>query len=134
MYFHGFFQRVIISLREIIKFSQPEIIHGTDWGPLHIFNRYTAWSSCGTSNNRSRGCLWLSCLDPLDPLDPLPLTGQPCLASTKEQAPSPIWYGKAGWYPGCGRVSPSLRKGGGYRGGKREELEGEEGGEVLIEI
>jgi hypothetical protein len=50
-------------------------IHGLDVHTpfpcdLHICSRYTAWSSWGSPNNRSRGCHWLCCL----PVDLTPLT------------------------------------------------------------
>lgn len=80
----------------------------TDLSTLHIYNRYTTWSSCGTPNSRS----WLCCL----PLDLLPITGLPCIASMGEDGPSHIstWYAKAGWYP----WEASKR---GVREGRREE-------------
>jgi hypothetical protein len=64
---------------------QPESIRGMDLGPLHICNKCENWSSYGTCNIRSRGCLWLYCL----PLDSFPLTGMPCLRSIEEDVPSP---------------------------------------------
>ena len=51
--------------------------------PAHI-SRCAAWSTCGSPNSWSRGCLRveLSCL----PLDPFPLAGLPCPASVGESA------------------------------------------------
>ena len=46
----------------------------------------TAWSSCVTSKNMSKGCLCLSCLT----LDSFFLAGKPCLASIEEDTTSPI--------------------------------------------
>jgi hypothetical protein len=66
-----------------------------DWPRLsHICYSCTAWSSCGTPNSGSWGCLWLCCLS----LGPL---GLPCLASMGEDAPSltATWCARAGWYP-----------------------------------
>jgi hypothetical protein len=36
---------------------QPKSMQGVDLGPLHICSKYAAWSSCGSSNNWSGGCL-----------------------------------------------------------------------------
>jgi hypothetical protein len=112
-----------------------ESVHGTDLVPLQVCNRCTAWSSSGTSKNKSRSYPWLSCL----PLDPLPLTGMPCLASIEEGAPSsaqldmsrqvdihrrfPLLWGEGGvmWEGGTGKKK---RKGTlrlGYTGNKVNE-------------
>ena len=64
---------------------QPKRMHGLDLSPLYICSRYAAWSSCGSPNNWSRGCLWLCCL----PLDLLPLAELPGLAAVGEDAMSP---------------------------------------------
>jgi hypothetical protein len=101
---------------------QAESTHGTDLVPLYI---WTAWSSCGTSNSRSRGCLWLCCLA----LDPFPLTGWPCLTSVEEDALSTTttWYTKTGCYPW--EASTSLRRkehrgrGGERRGGSGSSIQ-----------
>jgi hypothetical protein len=33
---------------------KPENMNVSGLGPIHISNRFAAWSSCGTSNSRSR--------------------------------------------------------------------------------
>jgi len=74
---------------------QPESMHGTDLGPLHILNRCAAWSSFWATNSRRQGCLWLCCLS----LDTFLLTGLSWLTSV-EDIPSPTvaWYAKGSWY------------------------------------
>lgn len=87
-------------------------VHRINLGPLQICKGYTAWSSCETSNRKSRCYLWLCWL----PLDHFPLTWRPCLASLEESAPSTTttWYTMEGWYQW--EVSTFLRrKGGGTR-------------------
>lgn len=76
---------------------QPKSMQGMDLGPLHICSKYAAWSSCGSSNNWSGGCLWFCCL----PLDLLPPPGLPGWASVGEEVLSPAGTGcpRVGWYP-----------------------------------
>jgi hypothetical protein len=58
--------------------------------PLHIFSRYTAWSSWRTLINWSRA------------VDPAPLIGPSCLALVGEDVLSPVVIlgARVGWYPG----------------------------------
>lgn len=51
---------------------------------LHVCSRYAAWSSCGSTNNWRRVCLWHCFLT----VDPSSLTGLCFLASMGERAPS----------------------------------------------
>ena len=76
---------------------QPKRMHILDLGLPYICSRYAAWSSYGTPNNWSRGCLWLFCLL----LNLFPLTELPYLASVREDRPNPAatYCSRKGWYP-----------------------------------
>lgn len=76
---------------------QLKSMHGLDLSPLHLCCRCLSWSSCGSPNNQSGGCLWLCCR----PLTSFPLDGLPCLASVRDDTLSPAtaWGARVGCHP-----------------------------------
>jgi hypothetical protein len=66
---------------------------GMDWGPLHMFSRWAAWSSYVSSKIWSSGCPWAcclpACLPACQPVYYVLLNGLHCLVSVAEFALSP---------------------------------------------
>lgn len=77
--------------------------------PRYICSRYADWSSCGSTNNWSRVCLWLCCL----PLNTVPLPGLPGRVRVRQDVLSPTGTRcpRVGWNPGAGRLLLLLREG-----------------------
>jgi hypothetical protein len=85
---------------------QQKSLQGLYLGPLHIYSRCAAWSSCGSPNNWSRGCVGVCYL----PLDPLPQIALYVSSSAREDVTSPSGTRchTVRWY--LQEVSSSLRR------------------------